>query len=139
MPELYFSTAINCPAEDVFNLIADLAHYRRWLPPSNTYAETLDISESPVKAGSTYVDKNRLLTMYGSVPECKPYSRIVFHQATKNPGLDITAAYVLTPTGTATRVERTTTLVTAGWVPLPEHPPLFSTRGGNHRALQIMK
>src|SRR5258708_3126042 len=139
MPELYFSTAINCPAEDVFNLIADLAHYRRWLPPSNTYAETLDISESPVKAGSTYVDKNRLLTMYGSVPECKPYSRIVFHQATKNPGLDITAAYVLTPTGTATRVERTTTLVTAGWLRLLEPLLVLSTGRENQRTLKIMK
>jgi len=98
MPDLHFSTEINCPAEDVFNLIADLAHYSQWLPPSNTYAETLDISESPVKVGSTYVDKNRLNTTYGDVPECAPYSRIVFHQATKRPGLDITATYDLTPT-----------------------------------------
>src|SRR5438309_9679686 len=114
MPELQFSTDIKCPAEDVFNLIADLAHYSRWLPPSNTYAETLDISESPVKEGSTYVDRNRLNTMYGTVPECKPYSRIVFHQATKSPSLDITAAYDLSPTSTGTRVERTTTIVTSG-------------------------
>ena len=139
MPELHFSTDINCPAEDVFKLIADLAHYSRWLPPSGTYAETLDISESPVKAGSTYVDRNRLNTMYGTVPECMPNSRIVFHQATKGPSLDITAAYNLTPTGAGTRVERTTTILTSGWLRLLQPFIVRSTGRENERLLQIMK
>ena len=97
MPELHFSIEIYQPPEAVFALIADLANYGRWLAPSTTYAETVEISENPVRAGTTYRDVNTSNAMRGLVQECTPYSLIVFHQETEKPGVAITARYELAP------------------------------------------
>ena len=98
MPDIHVSVDIQRPPEAVFKLLADIAHYRDWLPPSKTYVETTDISDTPLRQGTTYVDKNTNGTMYGSVLEYQPYSRIVFQQTGKNPHVEVTARYQLTPT-----------------------------------------
>ena len=51
MPDMHFSLDIQRPPEAVFNLIADIAHYSRWLPPSKTYVENDRYFGSPIKAG----------------------------------------------------------------------------------------
>ena len=139
MPELRFSIDIKRPPEPIFNLIADLANYSHWLPPSGTYAETKDISDSPVKAGTTYVDKNRLNTMYGKVTQFTPYSVIVFHQATKNPGMAITTRYELSPSVGGTHLIRTTTIELRGVYRLLQPMIVPPTRKENERTLQALK
>jgi len=139
MPDLHLSTEINRPAEDVFNLVADLAHYSRWLPPSKTYMETSEISDTPIKQGTTYVDKNTSNTMHGEIREFAPYSRIVFHQTSKGRDLDITARYDLSPHGNGTHLARTVTISTAGILRLLQPIVVSRTRQENLRLLDALK
>lgn len=139
MPELHFSVDINRPPEAVFNLIADVAHYSRWLPPSKTYVETLDLSDSPIKQGTTYVDKNASNVMRGEVSECTPYSRIVFHQATKDRSLDITIHYDFAAKGKGTHLARTVTIATGGILRLLQPIVVSRTRQENQRLIGAMK
>ena len=54
--------------------------------------------------------------LYGEVREYQPYSRIVFHQATQKRRLDVTIRYELSPTAEGTHLERTTSIVTVGYL-----------------------
>ena len=138
MPELHFSTDIQRPPDVVFNLIADLANYHQWLPPSKIYAATLDITESPVILGTTYRDNN---TMYGKVIAYQPPTLITFRQSTKNPGLDITIRYELSAgnTSDATHLVRTVTVSTARIFRLFQSIAVRGIRQENERILLAMK
>ena len=139
MPDIHVSVDIQRPPEAVFNLLADIAHYSQWLPPSQTYIETTNISDMPIKQGTTYVDRNTTGDMQGDVREYQPYSRIVFHQVGKNPNIEITADYRLTPIVQGTRLERTTILVVSGIFRLIQPIAARRTRAENERTLQTLK
>jgi uncharacterized protein YndB with AHSA1/START domain len=47
---------IIAPPEALFDLLADLPHYGRWLPPSGQYAATTEVEPYPVHLGSRYHD-----------------------------------------------------------------------------------
>jgi Polyketide cyclase / dehydrase and lipid transport len=52
-----FYTADIAAAPDVlFELLADLPKYRRWLPGSTAFGETTDVDPYPVRLGSRYHD-----------------------------------------------------------------------------------
>ena len=139
MPDIHVSVDIQRPPEAVFNLLADVAHYSNWLPPSKTYIETTDISDTPVRQGTTYVDKNTTGTMLGHVDAYQPYSRIVFHQIGKNPNIEITAAYQLTPIPQGTHLERTSTIILTGLFRLIQPLAVRRTLAENERMLNILK
>jgi uncharacterized protein YndB with AHSA1/START domain len=141
MADIHLSIDINRPPEAVFDTLADITRYSRWLPPSNTYNETTDVSDSLVRAGTTYVDKNTSRAMYGQVREYKPYSRLVFHQATKGKifGMEITVRYDLARTDTGTHLERTTSVHTLGLMRLLEAVVVGRTRQENQRTLEALK
>ena len=139
MPDIHLSVEINRPPEIVFNLLADIANYSRWLPPSKDYSETVDISESPVKQGTTYLDKNPTNVLFGEVTEYQPYTRIVFHQATEKPSLDVIIRYVLSPVANGTRLERISTITTAGMFRLIQPFVVWRVRQENQRTLAALK
>ena len=139
MPDIHISVDINRPPEAVFNLLADIAHYSKWLPPSKTYIETTDISDMPIRQGTTYVDKNTNGVMLGHVDEYQPYSRIVFHQIGKNPNVEVRAQYQLSPTSQGTHLERTTTVVMSGIFRLLQPIGVRQVRAENERTLAILK
>ncbi|MFN8451443.1 MAG: SRPBCC family protein [Anaerolineae bacterium] len=139
MPDIHLSVDIERPPEAVFDLLADIAHYHRWLPPSKTYSETVEISDSPIKQGTTYVDRNSTNVLYGEVIEYQPPTRIVFHQASEKPGLDVTIRYVLTPTASGTHLERTTTIRTARLLRLLQRLVVQRIREENGRTLAALK
>ncbi len=80
MPDLHFTTLIEGSAESVFALIADLAHYDRWLPGSQAFGAITQISPLPVGLGTTYIDAGPAGTRHGEVTEYDPPTRISFHQ-----------------------------------------------------------
>ena len=53
--------------EVVFDLIADLHEYRRWLPTAGDYEGTSEISPPPVAVGTTYVEHSRTGVRHGLV------------------------------------------------------------------------
>ena len=53
---LRFTCQIAAPPESVFDLVADLPHYGRWLPDSSAFGGTVDVTPYPVRLGTTYLD-----------------------------------------------------------------------------------
>jgi uncharacterized protein YndB with AHSA1/START domain len=56
MPLLRFTVAINGSRETIFELIADLAHYERWLPGSRTFGGMTQVSLALPGVGTSYAD-----------------------------------------------------------------------------------
>ncbi len=121
MTTLHFETTINVPAHTIFELIADFVHYDRWLQGSGLYESVVELSENPVRLGTTYVDKGSGSVMHGQVTVFKPPEKISFHQRTHlkllgfvPAGLDVTVAYTLSPAGVGTHVHRAVTVAVSG-------------------------
>ena len=53
---LRFTCRIAATPEAVFDLVADLPHYGRWLPDSSAFGGTVDVTPYPVRLGTTYLD-----------------------------------------------------------------------------------
>jgi uncharacterized protein YndB with AHSA1/START domain len=145
MPQLHFTTTINRPAEVVFSLIADLPNYSQWLSPSNLFEQTMQISDSPIKLGSTYLDKGQASTMQGKITEFQPPNRLTFFQTTQFKilifpvGLDIQIQYVLERIENGTRVNRNTTVDAKGVARLAQPMLIKSIKAENERILATMK
>lgn len=122
MTELKFTKDIHAPVQAVFDLIADLPNYGRWLPPSNLYAAVTEYSGLPVQAGTTYLDKNNVSPMTGTVTLFEPPHRITFRQVTKSlfGSLTIEIRYLLEPHGDTTLLTREVTVSPSGLYRLVE-------------------
>jgi uncharacterized protein YndB with AHSA1/START domain len=112
MAAISYTIDINAPAKKVFDVVTDLQSYAEWLPDSASFKGTTEVSESPVKLGTTYIESTPSGIRNGKVLEFEPPSKVVFHQPMKlNPvskGLlvDIRVEVTLTEKGGVTTVER---------------------------------
>ena len=59
MTEIPSEADINCPAEEIFDVITDLRGQDRWLTASSAFRGTEDISAGPVRLGTTYREPGR--------------------------------------------------------------------------------
>jgi uncharacterized protein YndB with AHSA1/START domain len=145
MPELHFTTLIEGSAETIFALIADLAHYDRWLPGSKTFSTITQISPLPVGLGTTYVDAGPTGTRHGEVTEYSLPTRICFHQPmeVKQPLLtgtiDIRLCHRLETVGQMTRVDRDLTFQIHGPLKVAQPLVIAEFRQENERVLQALK
>jgi uncharacterized protein YndB with AHSA1/START domain len=145
MTQLHFETTINCRPAVVFDLIADLKGYARWLNSSQLFEGLMEITENPVKLGTEYVDKGTGTTMRGRVIAYEMPARITFQQ--KKPikivlalgELTVTVQYTLLPAGEATHVARDTTVEGSGLLKLIEPLLIKQISPENERILQVMK
>lgn len=53
---LRFTTQVQGSPEMVFDLVADMPNYGRWLPDSAAFRGTVDVTPYPVQLGTTYLD-----------------------------------------------------------------------------------
>ena len=142
MPTLHFATTISAPPEVVFDRLADLAHYDQWLTPSNLYKTALEITDSPVRQGTTYVDNG----LHGEVTVCQPPQSLTFHQVTNlklagfiPAGVDITIAYQLRAEGVGTNLTRDVNVQIGGVARLMQSRLLKSIAAENRRILAALK
>ncbi len=70
---------IESPSEPIFDLIADMPNYGRWLPGSQAFGATTQVSPYPVRLGATYLDAGPTGQRPGSVTEYDPPKHIAFH------------------------------------------------------------
>jgi uncharacterized protein YndB with AHSA1/START domain len=114
VPEVRSEADIYCPAEKIFDVIADFNGQDRWLPKSSSFRGTTAISANPVTLGTTYREPGPFGVRNGTVTELARPLRITFHQPMTmrlHAGtVDVTMRYVLVPGPGATRVSRTVTL-----------------------------
>jgi uncharacterized protein YndB with AHSA1/START domain len=112
--ELACDAEIRCPAETIFDLIADFRGQDRWLSKSAAYRGTREISSHPVTIGTTYREPGPMGVRHGTVIELERPTTLAVHQPmTMRFGLgtmDIVSRYTLTPRGDSTYVRRTVTL-----------------------------
>ena len=101
MATLHFTISINGSRETIFALIADLAHYNRWLSGSRTFDGVTQVSPVPTGIGTTYVDG----ALHGSIIEYNAPERITFQQSMPvkvlllTGKLDFRVGYTLEATG----------------------------------------
>lgn len=51
-----YAELIAAPADTLFELLADMPNYGRWLPGSDAYGGTTDVEPYPVRLGTRYHD-----------------------------------------------------------------------------------
>lgn len=108
-----FTALIEGSQETIFDLIADMPNYGRWLPGSQAFGATMQVSPYPVRLGTTYLDTGPAGQRPGSVTEYDPPKHVAFHHTMAlklGPFVgdtDIHIRYTLAPEGRAIRVIRT--------------------------------
>src|ERR1700758_3140947 len=99
--QLRFTIQIAGPAEMIFDLVADMPNYRRWLPDSDVFGGTVNVTPYPVRLGTTYLDAGSV-EKPGEVTEFDPPRHIGFHhtvvvrQALLKTDIDARIRYTLT-------------------------------------------
>ena len=105
---------IGCPADTIFDLIADFKGQDRWLTTSSAFRGTTAISSDPVVLGTTYTEPGPFGVRHGTVTEFERPAKITFHQPMtmrlQAGTVDITLRYTLTPAGGSTHVTRVVTI-----------------------------
>ena len=74
-----FTAQIQGSPETVFDLVADMPNYGRWLAGSDAFGETTEVSPYPVRLGTTYVDAGPSGKRHGSVTAFDRPRSIDFH------------------------------------------------------------
>jgi uncharacterized protein YndB with AHSA1/START domain len=133
------SVEIAAPPAAVYAALAHLPGYAEWLDRSRTYRATVDVSDTPVRQGSTYTDHISGDVMQGEVLKCEPDRLLLFRQRSHKGDLDITIRYQLTPVGSRTRVDRTGAIVTRGRYRLVHPVVVAVTKRENRRTLAALK
>jgi hypothetical protein len=75
---LEFTSQIGGSPEVIFDLVADMPNYGRWLPISEAFGGTIDVTPYPVRLGTTYLDAGPI-EKPGSVTEFDRPKHIGFH------------------------------------------------------------
>jgi len=135
-----FSIDVTSPIERVFDLLADLPNYPQWLPPSGLYATTA-VSETPIRLGTTYIDRSKQGPLHGRVTAYQPPHVLGFHQEARLAlgRLTIDIHYQLEEVEGTTRVHRTTAPQMTGLLALLSPLVIRSIRHENLRTLTRMK
>ena len=127
------------PSAAVFDALTRLGALRGRIGTSGTYAGTVDVSEDPVRKGSTYVDRTPIGRLHGEVLELEADRRIVFRQATARADLDVRITYQLEPRPHGTRLVRTGEITTRRWLGIIHLIVVWTTRAENRRTMDALK
>ena len=112
-------TVIRRPIDVVFEHVADLPEYGRWMHRTGLFRRCALLSEGPVRQGTTYVDATRMGTFEGDVTEFAPPSRIAFSETLRwfgSPRMQARPEYSLDRDGDATVVHHVAVGELYGWM-----------------------
>jgi len=107
-----FTARIDGPPELIFDLIADMPNYHRWLPGSEAFGQTTEVTPYPVCLGTTYRDWGPAGERRGSVTEYDPPKHLAFHHTMPlkrgllSANIDVNIRYTLEPVDSGTNVIR---------------------------------
>ncbi len=85
-------TVIRRPVEVVFERLADLPGYGRWMHRTGMFRRSGLTSANPVRKGTTYFDATRMGTFEGEVTEFAPASHLAFRETLRWFGSPMTEA-----------------------------------------------
>ena len=127
------------PPAAVFDALTRLGALRGRIGTSGTYAGTVEVSDDPVRQGSTYVDRTPIGRLRGEVVELESDRRIVFRQVTERGDLDVRITYTLERVPSGTRLVRTGEITTRRWLALVHPIVAWTTRAENRRTLESLR
>jgi len=127
------------PPRAVFDALTRLGALRGRIGTSGTYAGTIDVSDDPVRVGSTYVDRTPIGRLRGEVLELEADRHVVFRQATARRDLDVRITYDLEPAPNGTRLVRTGEITTRRWLAIVHPIVVWTTRAENRRTMESLK
>jgi Polyketide cyclase / dehydrase and lipid transport len=113
---MQFNSQIAGSPDVIFDLIADMPKYGRWLPDSDVFGGTISVTPDPVCLGTTYLDAGQV-EKPGEVTEFDPPRHISFHHVVQvrkvllKTDIDARIRYSLTPNEGGTFVLRELHLV----------------------------
>jgi hypothetical protein len=107
-----FTARIEGSPAEIFELVADMPNYGRWLPGSQAFGGTTDVSPYPVRLGTTYLDAGPAGKRLGSVTGYDRPKFIGFHhtmllkQGPLTADVDVHVRMTFEPAEGATNVTR---------------------------------
>jgi len=144
--DLRFTTHILGSPETIFDLVADMPNYGRWLPDSSAFGGTVDVTPYPVQLGTTYLDAGPILKP-GTVTEFDRPNHISFRHTVQlregplNTDVNARIRYTFDPRDGGTLVERELVLTFGlhGILRLALPFILYGFRKENDRTLAALK
>lgn len=127
------------PPAQVFAALTHLGSLPDRLGRSTSYGGTENVSDDPVRTGSTYTDRTPIGRLRGEVLELEVDRRLVFRQATDGGRLAVVITYALEPTATGTRLTRTGRITTRGLLGLVHPLVVRATVAENRRTLECLR
>jgi uncharacterized protein YndB with AHSA1/START domain len=109
--DLRFTAHITGSPATIFDLVADMPNYGRWLADSSAFGGTTNVTPYPVRLGTTYLDAGPVLKP-GSVTEYDRPKHLSFHhtvqlrQSFLNTDVDARIRYTFDPKDGGTFVDR---------------------------------
>jgi len=100
-------TVIDRPIDEVFERLADLQGYTRWMHHDGLFRSCSLTSEGPIQQGATYSDLTRMGTFAGEVTEYVAPTRLAFRETLRwfrRPMSVAMPAYTLESDGSSTVV-----------------------------------
>ena len=135
-------TAIQAPASEVFERLADLPGYGRWMHRTGLFRGCSLTSEPPVRRGTTYIDSTRMGTFDGEVTEFVPPTRIAFRETLRWFGSPMTQArpeYSLEADESATVVHHVAVGELYGWMRFMKPAAAWMANRERSRTLNSLK
>lgn len=140
--EIPLQAEVQCSAERIFEVIADLNGQDRWLGRSAAFRGTVDVSDNPVRLGSTYREPSPQGVRHGEVTEFEPPELITFHQPMRlRPfgRIDIVQRCTLEPQGDTTLVRRVAVVGIPVYLRPVAHIIIRTTSRESERTLTVLK
>lgn len=113
--DLRFTAEIRGSQQRIFDLVADMPNYQRWLPCSSAFGGTTDVVPYPVRLGTRYLDAGPI-EKPGEVTEFDPPNHISFHHVVQlrstalHTDVDASIRYAFETSAGMTLVDRRLTL-----------------------------
>ena len=135
-------TVIRRPVGLVFERLADLPGYGRWMHRTGLFRRSGLISTGPVRQGTTYVDASWMGTFDGEVTEFAPPTRLAFRETLRWFGSPMTQArpeYSLEEDGDATVVHHVAVGELFGWMRIMKPAAALMAKVERTRTLESLR
>jgi len=126
----FYTARVAAPADVLFELLADMPRYGRWLPGSDQYGSTTDVEPYPVRLGSRYRDgkpDGSGRDWWGTVTAFRPPGALDFHHTIHVKQLfatvDVHIHYSLEPANDGKDSEAADTTLVTRWLVLDVRMP----------------
>ena len=136
------TTVVRRPVDVVFERLADVPGYRRWMHRTGLFRRSGLTSKAPVRQGTTYVDATWMGTFEGEVTEFAPPSRLAFRETLHWFGSGRTQArpeYLLEADGDATVVHHIAVGELFGWMRVMKPAAALMAKVERTRTLNSLK